>query len=63
MDLWRSEALKTFPELQDQISRTEGEINGLGADIFSAMQAAYRDTPVKEDFIRKRKGVTQSPVL
>lgn len=36
MDLWQSEALKTFPELQDQINRTQGGIHGLWVDTAGA---------------------------
>lgn len=53
MDPWQSEALKTFPELQNKISPMQGGIHALWADIFSAMQEAYRATPVNEDFIRR----------
>ena len=53
MDEWQSEALKTFPELQGQINRAHGGIHNLWADIFSAMAAAYRATPMNEDFIRR----------
>jgi hypothetical protein len=53
MDEWQSQALQTFPELQDQINRTPGGIHGLWADIFSSMVAAYRATPVNDGFIRR----------
>jgi hypothetical protein len=53
MDEWQSQALKTFPELQDQVNRTQGGIHGLWPDIFSSMVAAYRATPVNDDFIRR----------
>jgi hypothetical protein len=53
MDEWQSKALKTFPELQNQITRDQGGLHGLWADLFSAMVAAYRATPVNDDFIRR----------
>ena len=53
MDEWQSQASKTFPELQDQINRTQGGIHGLWSDIFSSMVAAYRATPVNENFSRR----------
>jgi len=53
MDTWQSEALKTFPELQNQISRMQGGIQTLWDDIFSAMQEAYRAKPINEGFIRR----------
>jgi hypothetical protein len=53
MDEWQRQALKTFPELQSQINRTQGGIHCLWADLFSAMVAAYRATPANEDFVRR----------
>ncbi len=53
MDEWQSKALKTFPELQSQITRNQGGLHGLWADLFHAMVAAYRATPANEDFIRR----------
>jgi len=53
MDEWQRQALTTFPELHSQINRTQDGIHGLWADLFSAVVAAYRATPVNEDFIRR----------
>jgi len=49
MDEWQAKALKAFPELHSQITRSQGGLHGLWADFFSAMVAAYRATPPNED--------------
>jgi len=53
MDEWLRQALKTFPELQNEIKRTQGGIHSLWADLFSEMVAAYQETPANEDFVRR----------
>ena len=53
MDEWQAKAFKAFPELHSQITRSQGGLHGLWADLLSAMVAAYRVTPPNEDFIRR----------
>jgi hypothetical protein len=53
MDNWRSKALKSFPELESQITRNQGGPLGLWSDLYAALTAAYRQTPINESLIRR----------
>jgi hypothetical protein len=53
MENWQSKAVKSFPELESQITRNQGGLLGLWPDLYAALTAAYRETPINENLIRR----------
>jgi hypothetical protein len=53
MEDWRSKALTSFPELEDEITRNQGGPIGLWTDLHFALTAAYRAAPINDDLIRR----------
>jgi hypothetical protein len=50
---WQSKAVKSFPELENQITRNQGGLLGLWPDLYAALTAAYQETPINEDLIKR----------
>src|SRR5271154_3454080 len=53
MENWQARALRSFPELEYQITRNEGGPLGLWSDLYSALISAYEETRINEDLIRR----------
>jgi hypothetical protein len=50
---WLTKALEIFPELGEEIQRTEGGPIGLWSNLYFALEKAYREQPVNESLIAR----------